>query len=187
LFYLKYEKFRNLIIQSVFSTPDISRPVGETSDDDIVGSWRKIINQRTQLFEKIDNLKDQNESLKASLKASESTSTQNLQFINNFENDILGIEVQLIFNTNLLFVYILIFLKIICFQTRLSLSSRKVETIQNEIALLKEKNSSNPGNLSGLTNCIISIYKNEIAFLKEMEDLLKASLKIEIKPGECKN
>ena len=77
--------------------------MGETSDDDIVGSWRKIINQRTQLFEKIDNLKDQNESLKASLKASESTSTQNLQFINNFENDILGIEVRLIFNTSLLF------------------------------------------------------------------------------------
>ena len=93
--YLKYEKFRNLIIQSVFSTPDISRPVGETNDDDIVGSWRKIINQRTQLFEKIDNLKDQNESLKASLKANETTSTQNLQFINNFENDILGIEVRL--------------------------------------------------------------------------------------------
>ena len=94
MFVQKYEKFRNSIIQSVFSTPDISRPVGETNDEDILGSWRKIINQRTQLFEKIDSLKEQNDTIKANLKDSELSLSQNIQFINSFENDIIGIEVK---------------------------------------------------------------------------------------------
>lgn len=118
------------------------------------------------------------------MKASESTTSQSLQFINSFENDILGIEVCLSLLEKK--SYFCLILSDFILKTRLSLSSRNADSIQNEINLLKEKNTSSHSNLSGLISCIVTIYKNEIAFIKQMEDLLKTNLKVELKSGECK-
>ncbi len=86
MFDFKYDKFRNLIIQSVYSQPDGPRPSGETTDEDLVEAWRKIIDEKNKLAETLSNVQE-------SLKKSEEISKETVKNVNNFKNTLIAIEV----------------------------------------------------------------------------------------------
>jgi hypothetical protein len=57
--WLKYERFRNLIIQTIYSTPGVAKPTTELTDDNLVTIWKKMIDEKLKMEEKIDGFKDQ--------------------------------------------------------------------------------------------------------------------------------
>lgn len=83
-----YDKFRNLIIQSIYSLPDVSRPSGETSDDDLLELWRTIIKEKTTLSEQLVTVKE-------NLKHSEEISKETVKNVNSFKNVLNSIEQRL--------------------------------------------------------------------------------------------
>jgi uncharacterized protein YfcZ (UPF0381/DUF406 family) len=86
MFFLKYEKFRNLIIQTLFSTPGIAQPTGDVADDDLISIWKKIIDERTKLNEKIESLKEK-------LKENESKHSESSNDVKHIENKLILIQV----------------------------------------------------------------------------------------------
>lgn len=84
---VKYDNFRNLIIQSIYSTPGVKQPIsGDISNEELVAKWKEITNERTRLYETI-------ESLKKNLSTHENSSAQLMASITQFENRIETIEV----------------------------------------------------------------------------------------------
>lgn len=79
LFFLKkYEKFRNQIIQSVYSTPGISAPssTSETTDEDILSSWKQIVDDRIKHVKQVNDLKHTIKSLEDELKSTREASNK---------------------------------------------------------------------------------------------------------------
>ena len=88
MWFSKYEKFRSLIVQTIYSTPGSSSPNGEITDDEIVAEWKKMINEKVKIAKSIQDMKD-------SLKTSETVHTETIEAINNLDTKINGIEVFL--------------------------------------------------------------------------------------------
>ena len=86
-FQFKYDKFRNLIIQSVYSQPDGPRPSGDTTDEDLVEAWRKIIDEKNKLVETLASVQE-------SLKKSEEISKETVKNVNNFRSSLMSTEVN---------------------------------------------------------------------------------------------
>ena len=53
------ERFRNRVVQVTFSTPGIKAPDTEISDDSLLDTLKKLINERTELQQKIKELDQQ--------------------------------------------------------------------------------------------------------------------------------
>ena len=84
---LKFEKFRGLIIQMIYSVPGTPKPTGEITDDELLAQWKKIIGERTEFTERLDSLKE-------NLKANEDMHSEFVQNVNNLESQMIGIEVS---------------------------------------------------------------------------------------------
>jgi len=57
MFYLlQSERFRNRVVQTTFSTPGIKAPDTEISDDDLLDTLKKVIDERTNSFKNIKEL-----------------------------------------------------------------------------------------------------------------------------------
>lgn len=56
---LQMERFRNRVVQVTFSTPGIKAPDTEISDDQLLDTLKKLINERTELQQKIKDLEGQ--------------------------------------------------------------------------------------------------------------------------------
>ena len=50
------ERFRNRVVQATFSTPGIKAPDTEISDDELLETLKKIIDERTNSFQQIKEL-----------------------------------------------------------------------------------------------------------------------------------
>ncbi|RNA12865.1 forkhead-associated domain-containing 1-like isoform X1 [Brachionus plicatilis] len=60
IFIFSFDKFRNYIIQTIYSTPGITQPTdSEITDEFISSEWKKIVDERTNLINEIDSLKTQ--------------------------------------------------------------------------------------------------------------------------------
>ncbi|CAC5400757.1 unnamed protein product [Mytilus coruscus] len=70
----KAERFHSRIVQTAFSTPGIKAPEAEISDDELVETLKKLIDERTEFYKKIKDLE-------ADLKLAE-TSTSKLKKTN---------------------------------------------------------------------------------------------------------
>ncbi|XP_046360042.2 forkhead-associated domain-containing protein 1-like isoform X3 [Haliotis rufescens] len=55
----RLERFRNRVIQVTFSTPGIKAPETEITDDELIETMKKLIDERTSLTNKIKDLKEQ--------------------------------------------------------------------------------------------------------------------------------
>ncbi|XP_067659401.1 forkhead-associated domain-containing protein 1-like [Haliotis asinina] len=55
----RLERFRNRVIQVTFSTPGIKAPEAEITDDELIETMKKLIDERTSLTNKIKDLKEQ--------------------------------------------------------------------------------------------------------------------------------
>lgn len=53
------ERFRSRIVQVTFSTPGIRAPDKEISDDDLITTLRKLVEERTESTVKMSELKQQ--------------------------------------------------------------------------------------------------------------------------------
>ena len=53
------ERFRSRVVQVTFSTPGIKAPDTEISDDTLLDTLKKLINERTELQQKIKELDQQ--------------------------------------------------------------------------------------------------------------------------------
>ncbi|KAK3583390.1 hypothetical protein CHS0354_040353 [Potamilus streckersoni] len=54
----KLERFRNRVLQVTFSTPGIKAPDTEISDDELLETMKKIMDERTELLRKVQDMKD---------------------------------------------------------------------------------------------------------------------------------
>lgn len=50
------ERFRNRVVQVTFSTPGIKAPDSEISDDQLLDTLKKLINERTELQQKLKDM-----------------------------------------------------------------------------------------------------------------------------------
>ncbi|KAL4221029.1 Forkhead-associated (FHA) phosphopeptide binding domain 1 [Mactra antiquata] len=64
----KNERFRNRVVQTTFSTPGIKAPETEISDDDLLETLKKIIDERTNSFKNIKELEQKLKAAEASNK-----------------------------------------------------------------------------------------------------------------------
>ncbi|KAJ8320668.1 hypothetical protein KUTeg_002255 [Tegillarca granosa] len=55
----RLERFRNRVLQVTFSTPGIKAPESEISDDELLDQLKKIIDERTEFYRKVKDLKEQ--------------------------------------------------------------------------------------------------------------------------------
>ncbi|XP_041377667.1 forkhead-associated domain-containing protein 1-like isoform X2 [Gigantopelta aegis] len=55
----RLERFRNRVIQATFSTPGVKAPETEITDDELIETMKSLMNQRTELTQKIQELKSQ--------------------------------------------------------------------------------------------------------------------------------
>ena len=55
-FLFQNERFRNRVVQTTFSTPGIKAPDTEISDDELLETLKKIIDERTNSFKNIKEL-----------------------------------------------------------------------------------------------------------------------------------
>lgn len=107
-FFFKHNKFRNLIIQSIYSTPGVSQPSEEDiTDEAISNEWKKIVSERTGLIENVN-------SLKKKLTSSEQLNSELGENITQFEYHISQIE------------------------QKLTTSGRRTALLENELKTLKE-------------------------------------------------
>ena len=53
------ERFRNRVLQVTFSTPGIKAPDGEISDDELIDTLKKVVDERTSLHRKLMDMKDE--------------------------------------------------------------------------------------------------------------------------------
>ncbi len=76
----KFERFRNQIIQAVYSTPGIANPSSttETTDEDILNAWKQIIEDRIKHVKQISDVKQ-------SLKKTEESLNQIKEFKTKLE------------------------------------------------------------------------------------------------------
>lgn len=65
----KSERFHSRIIQTAFSTPGIKAPEAEISDDELIETLKKLIDERTEFYKKIKDLE-------ADLKLAESSTSK---------------------------------------------------------------------------------------------------------------
>ena len=56
---LQMERFRSRVVQVTFSTPGIKAPDTEISDDQLLDTLKKLINERTELQQKIKDMEGQ--------------------------------------------------------------------------------------------------------------------------------
>lgn len=62
------ERFRNRVVQTTFSTPGIKAPDTEISDDELLETLKKIIDERTNSFRNIKELEQKLKAAEASNK-----------------------------------------------------------------------------------------------------------------------
>ena len=56
---LQMERFRNRVIQVTFSTPNIKAPEKEISDDELLESLKSLIDERTDMTRKVQDMNEQ--------------------------------------------------------------------------------------------------------------------------------
>ena len=56
IFFFQSERFHSRIIQTAFSTPGIKSPEAEISDDELIETLKKLIDERTEFYKKIKDL-----------------------------------------------------------------------------------------------------------------------------------
>ena len=74
-----HEKFRNAIVQSIYTTPGVASPTVDTTEEEILKEWKKISSERASLLERITVLNqtvDLNAKTESNLSAIESLLTQ---------------------------------------------------------------------------------------------------------------
>ncbi len=88
-----------MIIQTLYSTPGITQPSGEVTDDDLITTWKKSIEERIKLKEKIESLKEK-------LKTNENNHTETIEGIKCMEIQLSEIKVYNFF----LFFHVLFYI-----------------------------------------------------------------------------
>ena len=61
-----YDKFRSLIIQSIYAIPGLSSPPGDNetlSDQDLLAKWQEIVDDRQKMYEKASKQKEASKAL----------------------------------------------------------------------------------------------------------------------------
>ena len=86
LFSTKNEKFRNTIVQAVFSTPGVSSPHEDITDEEIALAWKKIVGERAAFAKEAEDLK-------VSLKKSQAAKTELNQSVGVLQMQLDGAEV----------------------------------------------------------------------------------------------
>lgn len=88
------ERFRNRVIQVTFSTPGIKAPESEISDDELLDQLKKIIDERTEFYRQVKDLKEQ-------LKLADTNSAEFKQNMSKLRTDMEQIVVGLILRLSL--------------------------------------------------------------------------------------
>jgi hypothetical protein len=172
----KYESFRGLIIQSIYSTPGVKQPnSGDIKDEDLISQWKSITKERTRLQETID-------SLKKNLLVQEKFNSSVSSAISDFELQIKQIEV----NKPFLFTFCLfyLFLLISPFQQEtMGSNGRFGAKLQTLLKSFEE--SEIEENLVSLKQLIVSVYSNELKWQSDIESTLTNVFSLDVNSGLC--
>ncbi|CAF0756552.1 unnamed protein product [Brachionus calyciflorus] len=87
-----FDKFRNFIIQTIYSTPGVTQPADTNITDEFLATeWKKIIDERTSLIDTINNLEK-------GLSEAEQTNSSITKSISDFESFLKEVESSLFRN-----------------------------------------------------------------------------------------